>query len=104
MPGAGGEAPASLGGWAVSTVLDRLGAIRDGRTVLAACPRCNRVQQWWCVGAGVFCGGEDCGYVIGHNLDLPDAPPVILCSGCGEPLQQGDGGFSCGPCARTITP
>lgn len=64
----------------------------------APCPDCGEYQPWW---AGPF--GWHCNAGCGFAMDLSaQAPPIIMCSHCGGPLEPGDGGYRCEPCGRVV--
>lgn len=80
-----------------------------------ACPSCGVRQSWWVPGRqltnihgtldpkGLTCGQDECGYRLG----LPFKPPDIMCSVCGDILNQTgttDIKFLCQGCGRTVTP
>lgn len=67
------------------------------RTVV--CPQCR--ERWSIYSGKGTWRCDDCG------LDHPvDAPPTILCSSCGEPLDPADPGgglrYQCLPCGRSL--
>lgn len=75
--------------------------------VEAPCPLCGENQAWWPEDdegtVGLECMHHpDCAYVL--DLSAPTGPPIIMCSHCGGPLEPGEAGYSCGPCARTVRP
>jgi hypothetical protein len=97
----------------VSTVLDRIAALRAGDTVDAECPRCRESQVWWGpnsetaqsvpaedVPRGLKCYSGECGCIVELYAD----PPAILCSSCGDALERAGNGYRCGPCRREVRP
>jgi hypothetical protein len=73
----------------------------------APCPACGLEQGWWDTSTGRTCLDSDCSYRLGNPVP---APPIILCSHCGQPLKRLGGdrrraiGFRCEPCGRTVAP
>ena len=79
--------------------------------VSGQCPRCG-CDQWWSRSTPATHTGPLCVTGCGYRLRLSTAiispelhhgaPPVILCSRCGEALALGDGAYRCEPCGRTV--
>lgn len=69
----------------------------------ASCPSCRLEQGWWDTSTGRICRASDCGYRLGTPVPA-QAPPIIICSHCGDPLKPGEAGYSCDPCGREVRP